>query len=32
MNTVCECAIEKLFLKPFGLLNYNEKKVLGILR
>ena len=25
MNTVCECAIEKLFLKLFSSLNFNEK-------
>lgn len=25
-NTICECAIDKLFLKPFGSLNFDEKK------
>lgn len=25
-NTICECAIEKLFLKPFSSLNFDEKK------
>jgi hypothetical protein len=25
-NTICECAIEKLFLKPFSSLNFDKKK------
>jgi hypothetical protein len=25
-NTICEYAIEKLFLKPFGSLHFDEKK------
>lgn len=25
-NAICECAIEKLFLKPFSSLNFDEKK------
>jgi hypothetical protein len=27
-NAICECAIEKLFLKPFSSLNFNKKNVL----
>jgi len=30
-NTICECAIEKLFLKPFSSLNFGEKKIITVL-
>jgi len=31
MNTVCECAIEKPFLKPFGSLNFDKKKTKSLI-